>query len=313
MLKQILQNMRIEPEILNGLTDQEKQTLFCIMREEQIKRWRDWDIMKTEGEERNSSSNSSSSDDTYTSVNLSSQATKRSKKLKKYSVDFLLGSDGEPWVWVMGEHENDKSIEQILGDEAQRKARELAEQETKELRKSVEAELTDILEYNTNSNNNKSHNSPSTVEDIKRPAKKMDDESHTPIIDDLEIYCSADELRQRMNNSNNHNNNSGGHKQSPNLAKLTNGTPKISVLQEISYNRPQTNVAKNTQKVAARVALWEQRLIAERSTEILRGIQKKQEEKAKEAEEAAKSCDHLWKEQGECSLLPCWAGVLAMH
>lgn len=277
MLKQILQNMRIEPEILNGLTDQEKQTLFCIMREEQIKRWRDWDNMKAEGERNN--------EDTYTSVNLSSQASKRSKKLKKYSVEFLLGSDGEPWVWVMGEHENDKSIEQILGDEAQRKARELAEQETKELRKSVGAELNDILEYKSN----KGHSGTPVAEE-KRPAKKMDDESHSPIIDDLEIYCSADELRERMNNN---------QKQTQSKINMTNGTPKISVLQEISYNRPQS-VAKNSQKVAARVALWEHRLIAERSTEILLGIQKKQEEKAKEAEEAAKSCDHLWKEQGEC-------------
>lgn len=265
MLKQILQNMRIEPEILNGLTDQEKQTLFCIMREEQIKRWRDWDERKTDAEKNN--------EETYTSVNLSAQSTKRSKKLKKYSVEFLLGADGEPWVWVMGEHENDKSIEQILADEAQRKARELAEQETKELRKSVEAELTDILEYKNNS---------PAAEEKPRPAKKMDDEAHTPIIDDLEIYCSVDELRDRMNQP----------------ASPPKSTPKISVLQEISYNRPQ-NMTKNTQKVAARVALWEQRLIAERSTEILRGIQKKQEEKAKEAEEAAKSCDHLWKEQGE--------------
>lgn len=276
MLKQILQNMRIEPEILNGLTDQEKQTLFCIMREEQIKRWCDWDNMKNECERNN--------EETYTSVNLSSEATKRPKKLKKFSVEFLLGADGEPWVWVMGEHENDKSIDQILANEAQRKARELAEQETKELRKSVEAELTDILEYNKGS----------AAAEEKRPAKKMDDEGNTPIIDDLEIYCTVDELRERMNSNNKQMNNIVNAPKT----KLMTPTPKISVLQEISYNRPQIPT-KNTQKVAARVALWEQRLIAERSTEILRGIQKKQEEKAKEAEEAAKSCDHLWKEQGE--------------
>lgn len=285
MLKKILENMRIEPEILNGLTDQEKQTLFCIMREEQIKRWRDWDEMKNRGEQNN--------EETYTSVNLSSQAMKRSKKLKKYSVEFLLGSDGEPWVWVMGEHENDKSIEEILSSEAQKTARELAEQETKELRKSVGAELTDILEYNNTNNanhnmNNKSHHATPIAEE-KRAVKKMDDESHTPIIDDLEIYCTVDELRERMHHSN---------KQIGSPQKSTSISPKISVLKEISYNRPQI-AAKNTQKVAARVALWEQRLITERSAEIMRSIQKKQEEKAKEAEEAAKSCDHLWKEQGE--------------
>lgn len=97
MLKQILQNMRIEPEILHGLTDQEKQTLFCIMREEQVKRWSDWDKQRAEAE-RSQQDQAMNNEDTYNSVNLS-QSTKRSKKLKKYSVEFLLGADGEPWVW----------------------------------------------------------------------------------------------------------------------------------------------------------------------------------------------------------------------
>lgn len=97
MLKQILQNMRIEPEILEGLTDQEKQTLFCIMREEQVKRWSDWDKQRAEAE-RSQQDKATNNEDTYNSVNLS-QSTKRSKKLKKYSVEFLLGADGEPWVW----------------------------------------------------------------------------------------------------------------------------------------------------------------------------------------------------------------------
>lgn len=49
-------------------------------------------------------------------------------------VDFLLGADGSEWVWVMGEHKDDKSVEQILEEEAQLKAKIQAEKEAEELR-----------------------------------------------------------------------------------------------------------------------------------------------------------------------------------
>lgn len=49
-------------------------------------------------------------------------------------VDFLQGADGCEWVWVMGEHKNDLSIEEILEREAQEKALKQAEKEALELR-----------------------------------------------------------------------------------------------------------------------------------------------------------------------------------
>lgn len=55
------------------------------------------------------------------------------KKSRK-RVGFLMGEDGEPWVWVMGEHPNDKTIEQILEEEAREAARKLAEKEAQTLR-----------------------------------------------------------------------------------------------------------------------------------------------------------------------------------
>lgn len=42
---------------------------------------------------------------------------------------WLTGRDGEVWVWVMGEHSDDKPIDQIIEDETKRKAREIAENE----------------------------------------------------------------------------------------------------------------------------------------------------------------------------------------
>jgi hypothetical protein len=42
---------------------------------------------------------------------------------------WVTGSDGDVWVWVMGEHPKDLSIEQILENESKDKARRLAEKE----------------------------------------------------------------------------------------------------------------------------------------------------------------------------------------
>jgi len=49
-------------------------------------------------------------------------------------IKFLEGKDGQPWVWVMGDHQNDKEIDEILKEEAREKARQQADQEAKRLR-----------------------------------------------------------------------------------------------------------------------------------------------------------------------------------
>lgn len=50
--------------------------------------------------------------------------------------------------------------------------------------------------------------------------------------------------------------------------------------------------------MAQRVAMWERRVIGERTSEIFKNLQKKQAETAKEAEEAAQRQEQLWREQG---------------
>ena len=50
-----------------------------------------------------------------------------------HHVGWLLGDDGAPWTWVMGDHRDDRTISQILEDESQRKAMELALEEAAKL------------------------------------------------------------------------------------------------------------------------------------------------------------------------------------
>lgn len=237
MLQQILQEMWVDPEILAGLDEEQKQTLFCKMREEQVRKWKVWD------------------DQAQTDPI-------KHRKVNRKNVTFMEGSNGEPWVWVMGEHENDKSIEDILKTEAIEKARRLAEKEAEELRKQVEAELSEYIDLTPK---------------IEIPPPKL------KIEDDVDIYCSVDELREKMTKPARNNNFTFNYYNN----KLGMFDTR-DVLQEISLN---------TQKVAQRVALWEKRLTEERTCEIFQRMQKKRMETAKEDEEAEKKQEHLWKEQ----------------
>ncbi|CAD0202446.1 unnamed protein product [Chrysodeixis includens] len=161
MLQQILRDMWVDPEILAELDETQKQTLFCKMREEQVRRWQVWDEKVGKEDER-----------------------PKFQKNGKKQVQFLTGEDGEPWVWVMGEHADDKSIETILAEEAREKAIAQARQEVQQLRKSVEKELTQLIEYKPLDDlEQKFDLSPKTID---------------PLEDTLEIYCTVDELRQRI-------------------------------------------------------------------------------------------------------------------
>lgn len=128
----------------------------------QVRRWKIWD----------------------TSEPIDTQPPVENTTKSKKSVNFLKTDNGDDWVWVMGEHEDDISIEEILAIEAKLKAKKLAEIETSELRKSFQAELTDFLEFDS----------------IK---SEDDDEmtSNTPKIEENEIYCSVDDLKYRISKS----------------------------------------------------------------------------------------------------------------
>ncbi|KAM3725188.1 SH2 domain-containing protein 4B [Dirofilaria immitis] len=107
MLQQILDQMFVDPEILNALDEEQKQILFIKMREEQVKRWEAFEVKRMQNGEPESSK----------------------PKDNSRRVSWLTGEDGEVWVWVMGEHKDDLTIEQITEKRALEEARQLAEKE----------------------------------------------------------------------------------------------------------------------------------------------------------------------------------------
>ncbi|CAB3409426.1 unnamed protein product [Caenorhabditis bovis] len=101
ILSEILSTGHVDPELLEALDDEQKQLLFCQMRAEQVRKW---ELSEAEFE-RNG-------------------APPRQPKRKQ--LRWLTGADGDVWVWVMGDHEKDKTIEEILEEESRETAHALA-------------------------------------------------------------------------------------------------------------------------------------------------------------------------------------------
>ncbi|KAL3107172.1 hypothetical protein niasHT_011891 [Heterodera trifolii] len=118
-LQEILEKGYVDPELLEQLGEEQKQILFIKMREEQIRKWR---LYEAEMEQREKDEGRKSGGKRRSQENDGKDGGVR-------RVQWLNGKDGDVWVWVMGEHPNDMSIEQILDKESEEKARRIAEKQ----------------------------------------------------------------------------------------------------------------------------------------------------------------------------------------
>lgn len=85
MLQQILQDMYIDPDVLNALNEDQKKTLFLKMRQEQVRRWKE----REEKLEREGGD--------------AEHKRTKPKKANSKNVSWLLGRDGDVAVIVIGE------------------------------------------------------------------------------------------------------------------------------------------------------------------------------------------------------------------
>lgn len=124
MLRQILSDMFIDPDLLAELSEEQKQILFYKMREEQIRRWKEREAAMEKKE--------------------SLPVKSRPKKENGKSVHWKLGADKQVWVWVMGEHHLDKPYD-VLCDEILAERERLRAVKDSELRKAQSLELSNSL------------------------------------------------------------------------------------------------------------------------------------------------------------------------
>ncbi|KAK1788188.1 hypothetical protein P4O66_016651 [Electrophorus voltai] len=100
MLRQILKDMYIEPEVLGALNEEQKRTLFLKMRQEQVRRWKEREE-KMEREEPHQP---------------------KAKTAHSKNVSWLLGRDGDIQVLVIGESDEFKASKIICSGFGERKS-----------------------------------------------------------------------------------------------------------------------------------------------------------------------------------------------
>ncbi|XP_072252271.1 uncharacterized protein [Leuresthes tenuis] len=162
MLAKILEDMWVEPEVLEALSEEQKRILFLKMREEQVRRWRERD----EREEKEAQDNSNT----------------LPKKASSKHVSWLLGRDGDVSVSVIGEVDefrSSKLLQSLMNNRLH--GDNMSGIQTVDLLPGKEAHLsfkdsirlpvTDVDEDSA------SPNEHSSDDDLKDPAEDSDSES----------------------------------------------------------------------------------------------------------------------------------------
>lgn len=178
MLKQILSEMYIDPDLLAELSEEQKQILFFKMREEQIRRWKEREAAMERKE--------------------SLPVKPRPKKENGKSVHWKLGADKEVWVWVMGEHHLDKPYDVLCDEIIAERARLKAGQEAEELRKTHSEEFTNSLKTKSQYHDLQPPDNQQTKDICKTVTEKEELEqgsSPSPTLEDEKIRSPSSSSR----------------------------------------------------------------------------------------------------------------------
>lgn len=172
MLAKILEDMWVEPEVLEALSEDQKRILFLKMREEQVRRWRE----REEREEREGGVDNDT----------------RPKKASSKNVRWLLGRDGDVSVSVIGEVDefrSSKLLQNLMNNRLHsdnmngiqtvdllpgREARELG------FKEKLQLPLTDVSDDLASAHEQSSEedmDSCSVDDDLKEPVDDSDTES----------------------------------------------------------------------------------------------------------------------------------------
>lgn len=172
MLAKILEDMWVEPEVLEALSEEQKRILFLKMREEQVRRWRE----REEREEREGRNNNDS----------------RPKKAYSKHVSWLLGRDGDVSVSVIGEMDEFRSssiLQSLINNRARsdnmngmQTADLLPGRQAQQLgfKEDIQLSLTDVSDEPASSSGQSSEedmDSCSADDDLKDPTEDSDSES----------------------------------------------------------------------------------------------------------------------------------------
>nr|XP_054773150.1 SH2 domain-containing protein 4B-like isoform X3 [Lytechinus pictus] len=168
MLQQILKDMYIEPELLAELSDHQKELLYVKMREEQVRRYK----IREEKERKD--------------------PPKKVPKKGNKKVIWLQGRDGCEWVWVMGHHKDDLTIEDILERENKEKARSLAEKEAQEKRLQEQKKQEIEMKKKEKEEQEKQRKLKEEEERLKKEEEELE---RTRKKAEAEAYASLKELR----------------------------------------------------------------------------------------------------------------------
>ncbi|XP_026213765.1 SH2 domain-containing protein 4A [Anabas testudineus] len=171
MLAKILEDMWVEPAVLEALSEEQKRILFLKMREEQVRRWRE----REEREEREEQNNNQT----------------RPKKVSSKHVSWLLGRDGDVSVSVIGEVDefrSSKLLQSLMNNRYNsgnmnvvQTADLLPGRDAQQLgfKEDIQLPLTDVNDDHASPNHSSEEDvdSCSADDDLKDPAEDSDSES----------------------------------------------------------------------------------------------------------------------------------------